>query len=94
MTRAVFRYKRYTTRQDQTVEPEYSAHCVAGDEEPCRADSGVRSDANDVDDWMRDHMKDTGHRNFRRRFDDFAELTPTDGLPAELEPPHVEPVKA
>ncbi|MEU5342993.1 hypothetical protein AB0H18_19510 [Streptomyces sp. NPDC020766] len=43
---------------------------------------------------MRDHMKDTGHRNFRRRFDDFAELTPTDGLPAELEPPHVEPVKA
>jgi hypothetical protein len=56
MSRAVFRYELFMTRQDPTVEPEYSANCVAGEEESCGADSGIHSEANDVDDWMRSHM--------------------------------------
>lgn len=93
MTRAVFRYVPYTTFQDQTVEPEYSAYCAAGEEKPCGAVSGVHSCAVDVDEWMRIHMRETGHRHFRRRFDDFAELGPTGGLPAALEPARFDRVK-
>jgi hypothetical protein len=91
MSRAVFRYVPYATRQDSTVEPEYSAYCVAGDEKSCGADSGIRSEANDVDDWMRGHMRETGHMHFRRRFDDFAELT-VSGMPTDLQPARVKRV--
>jgi hypothetical protein len=85
MSRSVFRFIPYTTLQDQTVEPEYSAECVSGKEKACGEKSGLRSHPTDVEAWMRTHMKETRHRHFRRRIDDFAELVPTDGLPAELE---------
>ncbi|MCX4910164.1 hypothetical protein [Streptomyces sp. NBC_00878] len=85
MTRQIFRYENYTTRQDPTVEPEYSAECV-GDQQACGEKSGKRSAANDVDDWMREHMRDAGHRHFRRSFEDFAELELTAGIPTALEP--------
>ncbi|MFF3553644.1 hypothetical protein ACFYXL_09540 [Streptomyces tsukubensis] len=94
MSRAVFRFEPYTTRQDETVEPEYSAVCVSGDEEACGAASGVRGSALDVDDWMRGHMTETAHRHFKRSFDDYAELLPTSELPAGLEPARVRRVKA
>lgn len=93
VSRSVFRYVSYTTRQDPTVEPEYSAYCVAGDEEACGAQSEKHDNPTDVDDWMRGHMKETGHMHFRRRFDDFAELT-VQGFPAGLEPARVERVRA
>jgi hypothetical protein len=96
VTRAVYRFVNYTTRQDPTVEPEYSAECVAGDEQPCGATSGTHAHPTDVEDWMRTHLKETRHRHFRRRIDDFAELVPTDGPPDGLPnslPDGLEPAK-
>lgn len=92
MTRAVYRFVKYTSRQDPTVEPEYSAECVSGKEKACGENSGIRSHPADVEDWMRAHMKETRHLHFRRRIDDFSEFIPTDGLPAELEPAKVDRV--
>ncbi|MFI1888699.1 DUF7848 domain-containing protein [Streptomyces jumonjinensis] len=94
VSRAVFRFEPYTTRQDDTVEPEYRAVCVAGDEEPCGAVSGVRGSAVEVDDWMRRHMAESKHHHFKRSFDDYAELLPTSELPAELEPARVKRVRS
>ncbi|MGW7363592.1 DUF7848 domain-containing protein [Streptomyces sp. NPDC054841] len=85
MTRRVFRYQPFTTQQDQTVEPEYSAECAAGIDEPCGVRSGICHDADSVDGWMRAHMKETGHRQFRRSFVDFSELVPAQVLPSGLE---------
>ncbi|QEU92796.1 hypothetical protein [Streptomyces kanamyceticus] len=72
--RRLFRWDPFTTAQDPTVEPEYAALCVSGDEKACGAYSGVMGGALTVDDWMRQHLRDTGHRHFRRTFTDFAEL--------------------
>uniref|UniRef100_A0AAU2V6U1 DUF7848 domain-containing protein n=1 Tax=Streptomyces sp. NBC_00003 TaxID=2903608 RepID=A0AAU2V6U1_9ACTN len=80
MTPSILRYEKWTTRQDPTVEPEYRARCVSGEERYCTATSGKHLSADEADDWMRDHMRQTGHRHFRRSFDDFAELLPTDRL--------------
>lgn len=87
----VFRFVPYATQQDPMVEPEYSAECVAGDEGACGAQSGTWDAPKSADDWMRDHMKETGHRHFRRSFVDFAELVPvTRELPAGHEPAKAE----
>ncbi|MFJ4474809.1 DUF7848 domain-containing protein [Streptomyces xanthochromogenes] len=80
MSRALFRYKEFTTRQDPGTEPEYAAVCVSGETESCLERSGHRIDPITVDDWMRRHMVETGHCHFRRTFVDFAELLPTHGL--------------
>lgn len=84
----ILRWVPFTTRQDPTVEPEWSASCVAGAEEACGAESGTHYNPDDVDDWMRDHMKVTGHMHFRRSFVDFAELTVA-GMPIDLQPAQV-----
>jgi hypothetical protein len=89
MTRAVYRFVKYTSRQDPTVEPEYSAECVSGDEQHCGAISGTHAHPSNVEAWMETHLKETRHRHFRRRIDDFAEFVPTDELPPDLEPAKV-----
>ncbi|MFZ3547690.1 hypothetical protein ACODT3_19145 [Streptomyces sp. 4.24] len=84
--KSTFRFQAYTTRQDTAAEPEYSAVCVSTDQDnveeaaACLAASGPMASALSVDDWMRNHMRDTDHRHFRRSFDDFAELLPTHEL--------------
>lgn len=88
VTRSVFRFVHFTTRQDPTVTPEYSAACVAGAEDPCGAKSEGFDNPTEVDDWMRSHMRDTGHMHFRRTFEDFAELT-VSGMPTDLQPAQV-----
>ncbi|MFK0175633.1 hypothetical protein ACIQVR_06675 [Streptomyces xanthochromogenes] len=59
------------------TEPEYAAVCVSGETESCLERSGHRIDPVIVDEWMRKHMTETGHLNYRRTFVDFAELVPT-----------------
>jgi hypothetical protein len=88
----LLRWVPFTTRQDPAVEPEYSAACVSGAEEACGVKSETHNNPTDVDDWMRGHMRETGHMHFRRRFDDFAELT-VEGLPTDLQPARVERVR-
>lgn len=79
MTRSVFRFEYFTTRQDLAVAPEYSAVCVSGADEACGEKSGPMDTADDVDHWMRRHMAGSRHRHFRRAFVDFAELVPAAG---------------
>lgn len=96
-----FRFKNFTTRNDPEMLPEYSAIChstdpKAGDGEAeaeetlCLDSSGGFESAEEADDWMRQHMRATGHRHFRRSFEDYAELLPAD----ELEPARAERVTA
>lgn len=96
-----FRFKDYTTRTDPEVLPEYSAVCHSTDpprdaaeddveEALCLSSSGGFESAVEADDWMRQHMRDTGHRYFRRSIEDCAELLPS----AALEPAHAERVTA
>lgn len=76
----IFRFKDFTTRRDPLSEPQCWATCSGEDEEPCGAESERGTDWDDADDWMRDHMRETGHRNFKRSLVDFAELVPTEEL--------------
>ncbi|MEW2116487.1 hypothetical protein AB0945_15085 [Streptomyces sp. NPDC005474] len=86
MTRRVFRYVPYVIVQDPTAEPEYSARCVSGDESDCGAESGVRQDPADVEEWQRRHTQDTRHTRYRRTFADYAVLEPQDGEYPEVSP--------
>lgn len=90
-----FRFKNFTTRTDPETLPEFSAICHSTDpahggeddveESLCLASSGGFGSAEEADDWMRQHMRETGHRHFRRSFEDYAELFPTDAHPAHAE---------
>lgn len=88
-----FRFKDFTTRTDPEMVPEYSAICHStepprGDDEDdveetlCLSSSGGFESSDEADDWMRRHMRETGHRYFRRSFEDYAEVLPTDELEA------------
>lgn len=95
-----FRFQNFTTREDPAMLPEYSATCNSTDppggtddeseESLCLNSSGGFATAEEADDWMRRHMRETGHQYFRRSFEDYAELLPADAL----EPAHVERVTA
>ncbi|MET9414958.1 NUDIX hydrolase [Streptomyces klenkii] len=73
MTR-IFRFAPYTITQDEAVCPEYTAECVAGDEDECGAHSGRFVDRGAVEGWMFEHARGTGHRPFRRTFTDYADV--------------------
>ncbi|MFE4203971.1 MULTISPECIES: hypothetical protein [Streptomyces] len=96
-----FRFKNFTTRTDPELLPEFSAICHSTDpprtdgeddveEALCLASSGGFATAEEADDWMRQHMKETEHRHrhFRRSFEDYAELLPAE----DAEPAHAERV--
>ncbi|MCX5153722.1 hypothetical protein OG914_06820 [Streptomyces sp. NBC_00291] len=76
----IFRFKDFTTRRDPDSLPECWAVCTGEGDEACGAQSDALNDAENVDEWMREHMKNTGHRHFQRTAVDFAELIPTDEL--------------
>lgn len=91
MTKAVFLYVPWTTRQDPTAFPTYEAKCVTGDETDCGAESGPKLRPQDVETWMDGHLRDTGHTRYLRVFSDYA-ITQREGEPP-LEPvrrPHLE----
>ncbi|MFI2432563.1 hypothetical protein [Streptomyces sp. NPDC018693] len=75
-TRRVFRYVPYSIVQDATAMPEYEARCVSGDEKDCGAESGVRHDPAQVEEWQRKHSQQTHHLRYRRVFGDYAVLEP------------------
>ncbi|MEN8653764.1 hypothetical protein ABCR94_24965 [Streptomyces sp. 21So2-11] len=79
MTRSVMRFVPYTIAQDQTAWPEYVARCVSGDEKECGAESGSKSDPADVEKWMTNHTRGTGHLRYRRTFADYAVFEPPEG---------------
>ncbi|MGC9536319.1 hypothetical protein [Streptomyces sp. UG1] len=76
-TRRTFRYVPYSIVQDATAMPEYEARCVSGDEEECGAESGLRLDPTEVEEWQRRHTQETRHLRYRRSFGDYAVLEPT-----------------
>lgn len=92
----VFRYVPYKTAQDPGTEPTYEAQCVSGDDKNCNEKSGVWITPHPVEVWMDAHLKETGHRYYRRSFHDNAIMEPVAGvvaepvaLPADLEPARV-----
>ncbi|MFH8403574.1 hypothetical protein ACH4FX_02205 [Streptomyces sp. NPDC018019] len=91
MIRRVFRFVPFTITQDASAEPTYEAVCVSGEEKECGAASDEWLTPHPVEVWMREHTKDTGHRRYRRNFQDYAEVEaqpPTpDGGPGVPNPP-------
>lgn len=76
MTRRVFRYVPFLIERDQTAEATYEAECVAGEVLECGAESGPHHGPEPVDEWMRKHTQDTGHRRYLRLFSDYAVMQP------------------
>ncbi|MEU7150706.1 hypothetical protein AB0B15_22110 [Streptomyces sp. NPDC045456] len=72
MSRHIFRYVPFTIRQDPTAEPTYEAVCVSGEEKECGEKSDEWLTPHPVEVWMREHSKETGHRRYRRNFQDYA----------------------
>ncbi|WP_240799392.1 beta family protein [Streptomyces sp. A0958] len=72
----MFRYVPFTIEQDGTVEPEYEARCVSGDEVECGAWSGTCIGPEPVEEWQRRHTQESGHRRYRRNFGDYAVMRP------------------
>ncbi|MBT2396568.1 hypothetical protein J7E96_15980 [Streptomyces sp. ISL-96] len=87
MTRRTFRYVPFSIVQDATAEPEYAARCVSGAESECGAESGVRHDPAEVEEWQRKHTQESRHVRYRRNFADYAVMEAPEGLPLGLEPP-------
>lgn len=67
----------FKTVVDKSSPAEYGATCVVGTEKDCGAESGIKDEAEDVELWMDEHLKQTGHRRFRRYFSEYVEKTPT-----------------
>ncbi|MEU7224491.1 hypothetical protein [Streptomyces chrestomyceticus] len=74
MSRRIFRYVPFTITQDPTAEPTYEAECVSGEEKECGEKSDEWLTPHPVEVWMREHTKNTGHRRFRRSFQDYAQM--------------------
>ncbi|MEU9015753.1 hypothetical protein AB0D12_40030 [Streptomyces sp. NPDC048479] len=87
MTRRAFRYVPFSIVQDATAEPEYEARCVSGADSECGAESGVRHDPAEVEEWQRKHTQESRHVRYRRNFADYAVMEAPAGLPLGLEPP-------
>lgn len=94
MTRQTFRYVPFSITQDATAEPEYEARCVSGDDSECGAESGVRHDPAEVEEWQRKHTQETRHMRYRRNFADYAVMEPPAGLSLGLEPASIRRVHA
>lgn len=72
MTRSVFRYVEYLTRQDPTGELSWAVECVSGEEKDCEASSGPMIGETPAVRWMSNHTAATGHNRYRRTFTDYA----------------------
>ncbi|MEV0267018.1 hypothetical protein AB0I49_37550 [Streptomyces sp. NPDC050617] len=79
----IYRYVPWSIVQDSATYPEYRADCVTGADEDCG--EMIRAGGPDwVEEWMRRHTQDTGHRDYRRTVTDYALLEPPDELRGRL----------
>jgi hypothetical protein len=76
VTRAVFRFRNYTIMPDSSGLPTYVAVCVSGAEEECGDSSSERTGIAEVDRWIAEHVRDTGHVRFRRTYANYAVAEP------------------
>ncbi|MGW0705050.1 DUF7848 domain-containing protein [Streptomyces sp. NPDC002643] len=74
--RALLRFVNYTTTRDPQGEVTYKARCVSGDEEECGAESEVLGDDEAANDWIAEHTAATGHKRYKRTFEDYALVEP------------------
>ncbi|MEU7153834.1 hypothetical protein AB0B15_38340 [Streptomyces sp. NPDC045456] len=61
-----YRFRNYTITADKAMLPRYQAVCVTGDDADCGADSGSQPSPADVERWIAEHTRDTGHDLYRR----------------------------
>ncbi|MGV9340589.1 DUF7848 domain-containing protein [Streptomyces sp. NPDC003688] len=76
MARKTYRFRNYAIRSDDTALPTYAAECVTGEEEDCGAHSGEEGDTTQVDRWIAEHVRDTGHQRFKRTAATYAVAEP------------------
>ncbi|MEV0267021.1 hypothetical protein AB0I49_37565 [Streptomyces sp. NPDC050617] len=79
----IYRYVPWSIVQDPATYPEYRADCVTGEDKDCG--EMIRAGGPDwVEEWMRRHTQDTGHRDYRRTVTNCALLEPSDELRGRL----------
>ncbi|WP_143670115.1 hypothetical protein [Streptomyces sp. Ag109_G2-15] len=62
----------YETLRDPHGEITFKARCVSGDDEECGAESDVSGSDEAANKWMAEHTAGTGHKRFKRTFEDYA----------------------
>ncbi|WP_411112945.1 hypothetical protein [Streptomyces sp. 029-5] len=71
-----FRFRNYEIHPDSLSEPTYAATCVSGDEADCGAQSDEEVETDKVERWIAEHVRDTGHRRYRRTMADYVMAEP------------------
>ncbi|MFC1417047.1 DUF7848 domain-containing protein [Streptacidiphilus cavernicola] len=70
-SRQVFRFRNYEIKPDLTGLPLLAAVCVSGEETECGAASEEQTDPEKVGRWIAQHLQDTGHDRYQRRYADY-----------------------
>ena len=65
------RFRNYEIKPDPSGLPLLAAVCVSGDEVECGAASDEQTDPEKVGRWMAQHLQDTGHDRYQRRYADY-----------------------
>ncbi|MFJ1594104.1 hypothetical protein ACIOD0_28230 [Kitasatospora albolonga] len=73
-----YRFRNYTMTPDPMGETTFAAACVSGDDADCGAASGEQVEQTDVDRWIAERVRDTGHGRYRRTMADYVLAEPGD----------------
>lgn len=76
MVRARYRLRNYKITPAKTMMPAHQAVCVTGEDADCGADSGDKACAADVERWIAEHTRDTGHGFYRLAQWDYVQTEP------------------
>ncbi|MEE1734038.1 MULTISPECIES: hypothetical protein [Streptomyces] len=71
-----YRFRTYDISPDPMSETTFAAACVSGDDADCGATSGEQVEKTDVERWIAEHVRDTGHSRYRRTMADYALAEP------------------
>ncbi|MDJ0342521.1 hypothetical protein [Streptomyces sp. PH10-H1] len=67
-TTTTMRFRNYEIKPDATGQVTIGMACVSGDD--CTESSGRQTEPEKVGKWAAQHMQDTGHTRFQRRYSD------------------------
>ncbi|MEY9941275.1 hypothetical protein ABH932_005863 [Streptacidiphilus sp. MAP5-52] len=76
MARRRFRFREYLIAPDGAAMPEFGAECVSGEAADCGAESGVMLGLAEVERWIAEHVRDTGHSHYRRTAGEYVTASP------------------
>ncbi|TDU02489.1 hypothetical protein EDD99_0882 [Streptomyces sp. 846.5] len=70
-TTTTMRFRNYEIKPDPSGLPLLAAVCVSGEETECGATSDEQTDPQKVGRWIAQHLQDTGHDRYQRRYADY-----------------------